>query len=54
MGTLLYGEEGENPSVKRFYNGEKEGTKYNVCVNKVMTKREFALFLAKCVEGLDL
>ena len=52
MGTILYGEEGENPSVKRYAG--KTGVEYRIKVNKNMTKREFALFVAKLVEGLDL
>ena len=52
MGTVIYGEEGENPYVKR--HAGHTGVEYNVCVNKNMTKREFALFVSKLVEGLDL
>ena len=52
MGTLLYGEEGINPYVKR--RAGQTGVEYRVCVNKNMSKREFALFVAKLVEGLDL
>ena len=52
MGTILYGEEGTNPFVKR--KAGLTGVEYDVNVNKRMSKREFALFVAKLVEGLDL
>ena len=54
MGTVIYGEEGENPSIKRFYGGKEKGVCYNIKIKKVMTKKEFINLLEKMIGGLDI
>lgn len=52
MGTIIYGEEGINPYVKRYAG--KTGVEYSVAVNENMTKEEFVEFLSQLIKGLDI
>jgi len=54
MGTVIYGEEGSNPSIKRFYGGKDKGVMYKFKINTIMNKQEYKQFLKDCLEGLDI
>ena len=52
MGTEIYGEEGQEPYVKR--HAGQTGIEFTVCVNRKLTKKEYVKLLEKMVSGLDL
>ena len=52
MGTILYGEEGQEPYVKR--HAGQTGCEYTVCVNRKLTRIEYVKLLEKMISGLDL
>ena len=54
MGTVIYGEEGENPSIKRFYGGKERGVCYKLLFDSDMTKQEYITLIKKMVDGLDI
>lgn len=52
MGTILYGEEGQEPYVKR--HASKTRCKYTVCINRKLTHEEYVDLLEKMKSGLNV